>query len=82
MTATWISVLPPVFAILLALYLIASALAAYDAAPLPLHWIGIRLATAVAVMARPETIHLAAIAFAAGMLAWHHISARRAGAAA
>ena len=67
--------------LLLALYLIASALAAYDAAPLSLAWIGVRLATAVAVMARPETIQLAAIVFAAGMLVWHHISARRAAAA-
>ena len=63
--------------LILALYLIASALSAYDARPLSLLWIVVRLATAVGVMMRPEVIQFGAIAFAMGMLAWHHIGARR-----
>jgi TRAP transporter 4TM/12TM fusion protein len=63
--------------LLLALYLVASALAGHDAAPLSKLWIAIRLATAVAVLMRPETVHMTAIAFMAAMLAWHHWNARR-----
>ena len=63
--------------LVLALYLVASALAAHDARPLSAIWIALRLATAVAVLARPELIHIAAIGFALAMLAWHHINARR-----
>lgn len=63
--------------LMLTLYLVASALAAFDAKPLGIAWIAIRLATAVAVLAKPEAIHLAAIAFAISILAWHHITARR-----
>jgi TRAP transporter 4TM/12TM fusion protein len=64
--------------LILALYLVASALTAYDAKPLSLMWIVVRLATAVGVMARPELVYFAAIAFAAALLAWHHLDARRA----
>ncbi|MBO6775661.1 MAG: TRAP transporter fused permease subunit [Marinibacterium sp.] len=67
--------------LLLALYLVASALVGYDAKPLNAVWIVIRLGTAVAVLARPDGIHLAAIAFAAAILAWHHVDARRTAAA-
>ncbi|MEM7269343.1 MAG: TRAP transporter fused permease subunit [Pseudomonadota bacterium] len=64
--------------LILALYLVASALAAYDAGPLSMPWVLIRLGAAVAVLARPEMIQFAAIATAFGILAWHHFSARRA----
>lgn len=64
--------------LLLALYLVASALAGHDARPLSFMWILIRLAAAVAVLMRPETIQFGAIAFIAAMLAWHHVTARRA----
>ena len=63
--------------LLLALYLVASALVAHDAKPLSFIWIMIRLATAVAILMRPETVHFTAIIFAFAMLAWHHIGARR-----
>lgn len=62
----------------LALYLVASALAAHDAQPLSFAGVIIRLATAVAVLMRPETVQFAAIVFALGLIAWHHFQARRA----
>ena len=61
----------------LALYLVASALAAHDATPLSPVWILFRLATAIAVLMRPEIIHFIAIAFAVALLAWHYLGARR-----
>ena len=64
--------------LVLALYLVASALVGYDAARLGAGWIAVRLATAVAVLARPEAVYLAAIAFAGAFLLWHHMGARRA----
>jgi len=64
--------------LLLALYLVASALAAFDARPLSPVMILIRLGSAAAILMKPETVHLAAIAFAIGLLGWHHLSARRA----
>ncbi len=64
--------------LVLALYLVASALAVHDARPLNAVWVAIRLATAVAVLMRPEFIQLVAIGFAAAILAWHHLGARRA----
>lgn len=64
----------------LALYLVASALAGHDARSLNFAWIAARLATAVAILMRPELIQFAAIAFAAALLAWHHLGARRAAA--
>lgn len=63
--------------LVLALYLVASALAGHDAKRLSAVWIAIRLATAVGVMMRPELIQYGAIAFAIGLLAIHHLSARR-----
>lgn len=62
----------------LALYLIASALAGHDAGPLNFMWIAVRLAIAVCVLMRPEMVQFAAIVAAAGILAWHHVAARRA----
>jgi TRAP transporter 4TM/12TM fusion protein len=64
--------------LVLALYLLASALAAYDAKPLSSVWILIRLATAVAVLMRPELVHFTAVAFAGAMIFWHHLSSRQA----
>ena len=64
--------------LVLALYLLASALAAHDARPLTWAWIVIRLATAAAVLMHSEIVQFAAIAFAVGILAWHHLAARRA----
>ena len=63
--------------LVLALYLVSSALAAFDAKPLTPLWIAIRLATAVAVLMKPEVVHFAAVAFAIALLGWHHTSARR-----
>ena len=61
----------------LALYLISSALVAFDVRKLSYIWIGIRLTTAIAVLSKPETIHLTAIVFAIMIIVWHHVSARR-----
>ena len=60
----------------LALYLLASALAAYDAKPLSTPWIALRLVTAALILVRPEIIHLAAIGTAVALLAWHHVTLR------
>jgi len=61
----------------LALYLIASALARFDAMALSPPWVIIRLAAAALILFKPETIHLTAVAFAIALLAWHYFSARR-----
>lgn len=66
--------------LVLALYLLASALAAYDARPLTAMWVAVRLVTSVAILARPEGVYIAAIAVAVATLAWHHMGARRVGA--
>jgi TRAP transporter 4TM/12TM fusion protein len=63
--------------LVLALYLVASALAAHDAKPLSYIWILIRLATAVAVLMRPELVHFTAVAFAGALIFWHHLGARQ-----
>ena len=63
--------------LLVALYLVASALAAYDLRPLSMPWIVLRLVTAVAIMVRPETVHLTAVVAALAILAWHYVEARR-----
>ena len=64
--------------LVLALYLVASALTAHDVQPLSMVGVIVRLATAVSVLMRPETIQFAAIGFAVVILAWHRIGARRA----
>ncbi len=61
----------------LTLYLVASALAAHDAARLSLPEVVLRLAAAVMVLAKPEALHFTAIAAAVGLLAFHHVRARR-----
>lgn len=63
--------------LVLALYLVASALAAHDAKPLSYIWIFIRLATAVAILMRPELVHFTAVAFAGVLIFWHHLGARQ-----
>ena len=63
--------------LVLALYLVASALAAHDLQPLSMAAVLARLATAIAVLMRPETIQFAAIGCAVVILAWHRIDARR-----
>lgn len=63
--------------LVLSLYLLASALAAFDAKPLTAIWIVLRLVLAVCILTRPETVHLAAVAGAAAVLAWHHFGTRR-----
>lgn len=63
--------------LVLALYLIASALARFDATRLTLPWVLLRLILAVALLARPEVIHLAALAMAAALLFFHHKAAPR-----
>ena len=54
-----------------ALYFVASALARFDAAPLSLFWVFIRLAIAIGLLARPELIHFGAIAIGVVVL-WLH----------
>jgi len=63
--------------LVLALYLLASALARFDAQSLSPIWVVIRLATAVALLARPQEIHLIAVVLAIGLLSLHHVRARR-----
>ncbi|WP_293451330.1 TRAP transporter fused permease subunit [Planktotalea sp.] len=63
--------------LVLVLYLVASALAGFDARKLSAVWVLIRLATAVAILMRPEVIQFTAITFAIALLALHHVGARR-----
>jgi TRAP transporter 4TM/12TM fusion protein len=60
-----------------ALYFIASALARYDAAPLSILWVFARLAIAIALLSKPEWIHLSAIVVGVGVLALHKVSAKQ-----
>ena len=63
--------------LILALYLVASALAGYDAKRLVSVEILLRIGLAIGVLARPEFIHLTAIAAALGLIVWHYVTARR-----
>lgn len=63
--------------LVLALYLVASALARYDVVALQPLEVLARLALAVGVLLRPETHHLMAIAGAMALLGWHNLAARR-----
>jgi TRAP transporter 4TM/12TM fusion protein len=67
--------------LVLSLYLIASALAGFDAKRLMSVEIVLRIAIAVAVLARPELIHFTAIAAAFALIGWHYFRARRSAAA-
>ena len=59
-----------------ALYLVASALARFDAAALGMPMVVIRLALAALIMMRPDHIHLSALAVALALLVLHHIRNR------
>jgi len=65
----------PLFGLLarlvLALFLVASALACFDKAPLGGGWVICRLAIAVGLLARPEPIYLGAVAVGIAVLAHH-----------
>ena len=67
--------------LVLSLYLVASALAGFDAKRLMSIEIVLRIAIAVAVLARPELIHFTAIAAAFALIGWHYFRARRSAAA-
>lgn len=63
--------------LMLALYLVATALAGFDAARLNMWGVALRLGIALLVMMKPETVHLAGVAAAIAILAVHHLAARR-----
>ncbi len=58
--------------LVLALYLVATALAKFDSKSLSLFEVGTRLALALAILAKPQAIHFAAIIFAATLLLFHN----------
>ena len=70
---SWASFTWLIVRLVLALYLLASALARFDASPLSLAWVFARLLLAVLIMLRPETIHITAFVAAVAMLVWHHV---------
>ena len=63
--------------LVVALYLVATALAQFDVKPLSLLETGARLAVALAVLMKSEAIHLTALVVAAAFLFLHNWSARR-----
>ena len=58
--------------LVLALYLVATALAKFDSKSLSLFEVGMRLTLALAILAKPQAIHFAAIIFAATLLLFHN----------
>ncbi len=64
--------------LIFALYFLASALSRYDAGPLNMVWVVVRLALAVGILARPEMIHLTAIGLGVGVLLAHRFGPTRA----
>ncbi len=62
--------------LIVALYLIASALARFDSARLSVAWVFIRIGLAVAILFRPEAIHISAFVVAVALLIWHNITNR------
>ena len=58
--------------LVLALYLVATALAKFDSKSLSFFEIGMRLTLALAILAKPQAIHFAAIIFAATLLLFHN----------
>ncbi|WP_298864267.1 TRAP transporter fused permease subunit [uncultured Sulfitobacter sp.] len=75
---SWPSFLWLLARLVLALYLVASALARFDAAALGMGWVFGRLALAVLVMLRPEVIHVSAVGVTIAMLVWHRAQAGKA----
>lgn len=67
--------------LVLALYLLASALARFDARRMPMWEMAGRLVIALAVINGTPVVHFAGIALAAGIIALHYAGARRAAAA-
>ena len=65
-----------IFRLMAALYLVASALARFDAKVLTLTWVLIRLTLAVLIMMRPEIIHVSALIAAFASVIWHHAQSR------
>ena len=63
--------------LVLALYLVATALAKFDSKSLSLLEVGMRLALALAILAKPQAIHFAAIIFAATLLLFHNWRSRQ-----
>ena len=63
--------------LVLALYLVATALAKFDSKSLSLFEVGMRLALALAILAKPQAIHFAAIIFAATLLLFHNWRSRQ-----
>ena len=63
--------------LVLALYLVATALAKFDSKSLSLFEVSMRLALALAILAKPQAIHFAAIIFAATLLLFHNWRSRR-----
>ena len=63
---------------LLALVLLASALARFDRAPLPLWEVAARLATAAILLAGDVAVYGAAAAAGIGLLAWHRVTTKSA----
>ena len=77
----WVSAIFSGITLVLSLYLVASALAGFDAKRLMGVEIVLRIAIAVAVLARPELIHFTAIAAAFALIGWHYFRARHSAAA-
>ena len=63
--------------LVLALYLVATALAKFDSKSLTLFEVGMRLAIALAILAKPQAIHFAAIIFTATLLLFHNWRSRQ-----
>jgi len=63
---------------LLALVLLASALARFDRAPLPLWEVAARLAAAAILLAGDVAVYGAAAAAGIGLLAWHRVTTKSA----
>ena len=63
--------------LVLALYLVATALAKFDSKSLSLFEVSMRLALALAILAKPQAIHFAAIIFAATLLLFHNWRSRQ-----
>ena len=63
--------------LVLALYLVATALAKFDSKSLSLFEVSMRLAIALAILAKPQAIHFAAIIFAATLLLFHNWRSRQ-----
>lgn len=63
--------------LVLALYLLSSALTRFDVRAMPIWEVGLRLLIAVLVLWKTDTVMWVGIAAAIGLLLWHHLTARR-----